>query len=96
MEVCFWTVLLIVQLFLIFFGSVSGQVSTQIPQSLKILPSDTEAQKAAKKKKLHSLQCLIKKQQEEEEGKRVQQNWLQFKNLMESKKGKKHKALSKP
>ena len=62
----------------------------QIPQSLMILPSDTEAQKAAKKKKLHSLQCLTKRREEEERGNKVQQNWLEFKKKLESKKGKKH------
>ena len=60
----------------------------QIPQSLTILPSDTEAQKAAKKKKLHSLQCIAKRKEEEEKGNRVQNNWLAFKNKMDSKKGK--------
>ena len=64
-------------------------VKTQIPQSLVILPSDTESQKAAKKKKLHSLQCLAKRKEEEERGNQVQQNWLAFKSKLDSKNKKK-------
>jgi hypothetical protein len=61
----------------------------QIPQSLVLLPSDTDAQKAAKKKKLHSLYCLVKIKQDEEDGRKQQANWLKFRSDMETKKGPK-------
>ena len=63
-------------------------VKVQIPQSLTILPSDTEAQKAAKKKKLHSLQSIAKRKEEEQRGNQTQSDWLAFKRKMESKKVK--------
>ncbi|KAH7820912.1 uncharacterized protein MONOS_4729 [Monocercomonoides exilis] len=69
-------------------------VSIQIPPSLLLLPSDTDAQRASKKKKLHSLHCLARAKQEELDSRKQQSNWLQFKKKLESKKGKKKKSHS--
>jgi len=57
-------------------GTLIGGI--KIPKSLIIHPSDTEEQKAAKKRKLHSLKAKARLVEDEAERNSRQQNWLRF------------------
>lgn len=52
----------------------------KIPENLKILPNDSEAQRAAKKKKLKALKSSFKQSILEKDSREKQNKWMQFQN----------------
>jgi predicted patatin/cPLA2 family phospholipase len=57
----------------------------QVPKYLVISPNDSDAQKAAKKKKLHSLKYKQVQKEKEDEVKKRQSQWQNFQKKIKGK-----------
>lgn len=66
--------------------AAGGSGTFSVPEHLKLLPTDTEEQKAKKRKKLKALKLASKGKEDEEARKSKQQSWQQFQKKAATKK----------